>query len=470
MQYYPDFYVGDTKQGKVFKITDVKLTTQCSGRLRDLYPAAATNISVAPVALVFYQERLFIANADTNEPGICVAHANRGTLLSTIASPLISTLSGMCLADKCLFVSYGNHTILKISQIDTNVAVEHFSGKCNEPGNEDGVVSSAKFHSPHGISSMECSLLIRDSGNKSIRLVTIADTLIKLSSFVYPYAQAEDQSNSNARSRPSVVIHNKEINGDDAWQPNATANFLSELGAEDLLVQIRLSALVTLMVENSFLLMRQEDPMPTQLEYGIRRTACVREPEKRMYRGHFHYFTGPKSYYPDKALDSPPPPKPSISLIEDQMEKLPLSDTNELREFASSVGKSVRQHTVRDNSKEDTGQLPYAISFSLQQRQPGSNVATSSLLQGDTQQVLCQQSVLHCEILFKAGEVVAVKHGRRREKWGFFLALLLKDLLVEDRTANELQFTENVMDIMLRYRDERLNPKNENKNIKHYGA
>ena len=225
-------------------------------------------------------------------------------------------------------------------------------------------------------------------------------------------------------------------------------NFLSELGAEDLLAQIRLSALVTLMVENFFSLMRQEDPMPTQLEYGIRRTACVRELEKRMYRGHFHYFTGPKSYYPDKVLDSPPPPKPSISLIEDQMEKLSLSDTNELREFASSFGKSVRQHTVRDKSKEDTGQLPYAIPFSLQQREPGSNVTTSTLLQGDTQQVLCQQSVLHCEILFKAGEVVAVKHGRRREKWGFFLALLLKDLLVEDRTANELQFTENVMDIM----------------------
>jgi len=59
-------------------------------------------------------------------------------------------------------------------------------------------------------------------------------------------------------------------------------NLLSELGAEDLLAQIRLSALVTLMVENFFSLMRQDDPMPTQLEYGIRRGACVRELEKRM--------------------------------------------------------------------------------------------------------------------------------------------------------------------------------------------
>lgn len=50
-------------------------------------------------------------------------------------------------------------------------------------------------------------------------------------------------------------------------------NVLSELVAEDLLARIRLSAPVTRMVKNFFSLTRQEDPMPTQLEYGIRRTA-----------------------------------------------------------------------------------------------------------------------------------------------------------------------------------------------------
>lgn len=195
--------------------------------------------------------------------------------------------------------------------------------------------------------------------------------------------------------------------------------------------------------------------MPTQLEYGIRRTACVRELEKRMYSGHFHYFTGPKSYYPDKVMNSSPPPKVPISLIEDGMEKLTLDDVKELKEFAVSFGKSVRQHTVRDKSKEDTGHLPYPVSFSLQQREPGSNVLTSTLLEGqsDTQQmdqedVLRRQTVLQCDILFKAEEIVAVKHGRRREQWGFYLALLLKDLLIKYKTANELQFTEDVMDIM----------------------
>lgn len=62
-----------------------------------------------------------------------------------------------------------------------------------------------------------------------------------------------------------------------------------------------------------------------------------------------------------------------------------LDDVKELKEFAVSFGK----HTVRDKSKEDTGHLPYPVSFSLQQREPGSNVLTSTLLEGqsDTQQM-----------------------------------------------------------------------------------
>ena len=75
-------------------------------------------------------------------------------------------------------------------------------------------------------------------------------------------------------------------------------NLLTELGEEDLINQILFSALTTLIVENFFSLMRQQDSMPTQLEYGIRRSACLRELGKRMHNGLFHYFTGPKSYYP----------------------------------------------------------------------------------------------------------------------------------------------------------------------------
>ena len=91
---------------------------------------------------------------------------------------------------------------------------------------------------------------------------------------------------------------------------NRLQNLLSELGAENLIEDMRLSALVTLMVENLFPLMRQDDAIPTQLQYGTRRASCIRELDERMYQSHFHYFTGPKSH-------SSPPLKPPVTLIEE---------------------------------------------------------------------------------------------------------------------------------------------------------
>lgn len=62
--------------------------------------------------------------------------------------------------------------------------------------------------------------------------------------------------------------------------------------------------------------------MPTQLQYGVRRAACVRELEKRMYWVHFNYYTSPNSYYPDKVIDANPPLRPSpVSLIDKRSRK-----------------------------------------------------------------------------------------------------------------------------------------------------
>ena len=89
----------------------------------------------------------------------------------------------------------------------------------------------------------------------------------------------------------------------------------------------------------------------------------------------------------------------------------------------------------------------HPVSFSLQNSEPGCDVPNSTLLEG-INEVQPGESFLYYEILFKAGEVVAVRHGRRREQWGFYLAILLKDLLVKDKAAHELQFTDKVMDIL----------------------
>ena len=142
-----------------------------------------------------------------------------------------------------------------------------------------------------------------------------------------------------------------------------------------------------------------------------------------MYWGHFHYFTGPNSYYPKKVMDSSPPPKPPVTLIEEGIAKMTLEETREMRDFATSLRRSVRHHSVREKSKEDTGHLPYAITFSFQEREPSSKIETTALMEGQNdalQQERELPSLLQCEVYFKSKEVIAVKHNRRREQWRGF--------------------------------------------------
>jgi len=93
---------------------------------------------------------------------------------------------------------------------------------------------------------------------------------------------------------------------------------------------------------------------------------CERTPElERMHSGHFHYYTVPKSYFPDKVINCRHPPVNDdlTSERDHQMEQLSLEDKRQLREFSSTFGASVRQHTVREKGKEETGCLPYAVSL-----------------------------------------------------------------------------------------------------------
>ena len=60
-------------------------------------------------------------------------------------------------------------------------------------------------------------------------------------------------------------------------------NLIVELNSNALLEQIKVSSLVSLMVENVFSLMRKNDAMPTQMSYGTRRATCIR-PYKLLYR------------------------------------------------------------------------------------------------------------------------------------------------------------------------------------------
>ena len=206
------------------------------------------------------------------------------------------------------------HTIVKVSDIEHVPRYQLVVGSSNESGDMDGVVSSATLHSPHGLETFGRTLFVCDSGNKAIRMITNAKPFKKLSDVFYKYAELFNLDHYRGPPRFSFdqgisIIDNvvaflltwgeetRERTGRTATQgpdqiiPHCTRrsfqlihsslvklkNLLTELGEEDLVNQILFSALTTLIVENFFSLMRQQDSMPTQLEYGIRRAACIRE-------------------------------------------------------------------------------------------------------------------------------------------------------------------------------------------------
>ena len=59
-------------------------------------------------------------------------------------------------------------------------------------------------------------------------------------------------------------------------------NLFEEIHVRSIWQKICFASLVTLSIESFFSLMREDDPMPTQLAYGTRRSAFLRELDKRM--------------------------------------------------------------------------------------------------------------------------------------------------------------------------------------------
>lgn len=117
------------------------------------------------------------------------------------------------------------------------------------------------------------------------------------------------------------------------------------------------------------------------------------------------------------------------------MEWLTLADKRRLREFSSTFGARIRQHTVRDKSKEETGCLPYAVSLDLKRTEPGSTMPHTSFLGESPSSEAIDNPLtvqLQYEVLFATRDVVAVKHVRRREQFSFFSCRgdEVKDLLV----------------------------------------
>jgi len=85
---------------------------------------------------------------------------------------------------------------------------------------------------------------------------------------------------------------------------------------------------------------RADHDMPTVANYAYRRARCVEDDMMHIYQAYFSYFTGPKSFYPEKIIKGEPPniktrPKKQPVMIEGTVSKE--EDTRReavMREFA----------------------------------------------------------------------------------------------------------------------------------------
>ena len=129
-----------------------------------------------------------------------------------------------------------------------------------------------------------------------------------------------------------------------------------------------------------------------------------------------------------------------------------LTDKLALHDFAGVYGRSVSQNSVQEKTKEETCHLPYEVSFRLQAKKSDTVVHTQSIAinggggiveEGDDRDDVLgvhQSLIMPYNVLFSKGDVVAVRHARKREQWGFFPALLNKDLVVKQRSCVEIVF------------------------------
>ena len=125
------------------------------------------------MGLSYYQEELFVANAQVDQPSILVLHGSRGVMLRRIVSDaLLPSPSRNRRVGNELFVSCSNHTIVKLSLSDTRNQMALHCAEGNASGSQDGVVSSARLHSPHGLVNMGSSLVACDTGNRSVRVIS----------------------------------------------------------------------------------------------------------------------------------------------------------------------------------------------------------------------------------------------------------------------------------------------------------
>ncbi|KAL9976534.1 hypothetical protein ACROYT_G013848 [Oculina patagonica] len=283
-----------------------------------------------PVSVQYIDLRLLVANSHPAKPEVLVCHAFTGAVLQVITSPLLRCPSGIAMpktGTKLFITDSVSHVVLEVQQWGKpNYTVDAWVGQDKNSGTVDGTGPSAKLNCPHGITLFGNTVVLCDSGNGAIRVVTSGDPLRKICSVLYEYENL-------------FRLDHKRVN-----DGNPPRSFEEGMKVVDRVVDF----LFKWEVENRKITGRRSTQGPDQIiPYATRR---------------------------------------SFALMHKSLWRLV-------------------------NLFEEIHMIP------------------------------CQHSWL------TKGDVVAVRHARKREEWEFLLALLNKDLVVKQRSSVDIVFLDGAMDI-----------------------
>jgi len=161
----------------------------------NLYVADSSNFTIRRVGIAFGNVSTMAGSAGIS-----------GSANGTGQSARFAALSGITTDGKNLYVAdSGNNTIRRVSIAFGNVST--MAGRVGSPGSANGTGRAASFSSPKGITTDGTNLYVADSGNNTIRKISIAfGNVTTLAGSASNPADAVDGTGSAARfSNPQGI-------------------------------------------------------------------------------------------------------------------------------------------------------------------------------------------------------------------------------------------------------------------------
>ena len=185
-----DFYVADTYNHAIRKVTSAGVVTTLAGNLGNAGSTDATGANAffyGPKSLVAAGANLYVVDSSNHTiRKVVIATGATTTLAGGVGIPNTTDATGtnarfnapfgIAFDGTDLFVTdTANHTIRKVTSLGV---VTTLAGSATTLGNTDATGALARFNTPAGIVSDGANLFVADSGNHTVRKIVIATGVV----------------------------------------------------------------------------------------------------------------------------------------------------------------------------------------------------------------------------------------------------------------------------------------------------